>query len=150
MSGRDTVGSVPSILESIPHRPPFSLIDRVIAVEGDTVIAEKRVTADDPLCGRGLGGMLLVEALAQTAACLMGMRRGGDRHLGYLVAASGFRFHAIARPGETVVLRATRTAELGALSRFDAVALVGEREIAAGIMMFSVPPPAAASALPAT
>src|SRR5437667_6562256 len=92
----------------IPHRPPFRLVDRVLSVEGGTVVAEKRVAADDPLLGGGgLGGTLLVEALAQTAACLMGLRHGGESHLGYLVAAAGWKFHAVAAPGETVTLRAT-------------------------------------------
>ena len=127
-----------------PHRPPFSLVDRVISVAGDTVVAEKRVTAGDPLCGGGgLGGLLLIEALAQAAACLMGTRHGGDRHRGYLVAASGFKFHAIAQPGETVELRARQTAALGVLHRFEVAARVGAREIAAGQMTFAIEPAAA-------
>lgn len=123
----------------IPHRPPFSLVDRVVRIEGETVLAEKRVTAGDPLLGDGgLGGLLLIEALAQTAACLMGSQRGGAGHLGYLVAAQGWKFRASAAPGEIVLLQATRTSALGPLHRFEGQARVGDRELGGGTMTFAV------------
>jgi 3-hydroxyacyl-[acyl-carrier-protein] dehydratase len=126
--------------ELLPHRPPWSLVDRVVSVDGETVTAEKRLSPGDPLCGAGgLGGPLCLEALAQTAACLMGHRSGGARgHHGYLVAARGWKFPSTALPGETVSLVATRTAALGALAAFTGVARVGDREIASGEMTFAV------------
>ena len=129
-----------ALRDLIPHRPPWGLIDRLVSVEGNVVVAEKQVSGDDPLLGMGgLGGALAIEALAQTAACLMGWR-GSDRgrHRGYLVAARGFRFPSFARSGETVTLRAEKTSELGDLHGFSGRATVGEREIAAGTMTFAV------------
>jgi 3-hydroxyacyl-[acyl-carrier-protein] dehydratase len=126
-------------IDLIPHRPPFLLVDRVIAVEDDRVDAEKLVTAGDPLVGDGgLGGPLLMEACAQTAACLMGALGGGEGHLGYLVAAQGWKFLDFARPGEIARFSARRVSMLGALHRFEAVARVGERELASGTMTFAV------------
>lgn len=136
--GRDTVGGMGSILQLLPHRPPFLLIDRVVEVEAGRVVAEKRVAAGDPLLGRGLSGPMCIEALSQTAACLMGSREPGQRHLGYLVAAQGWKFQGMAEPGETVTLEARLVAELGALSRFEGRARVGERELASGTMTFAV------------
>lgn len=115
------------------------MIDRVVSCEGQTVVALRRVVGGDPLLGdQGLRGPMLVEALAQAAACLMGLTEGKGAHLGYLVAAAGWKFHSTALPGETVTLTATRTATLGALHRFTGSAHVGEREIASGTMTFSV------------
>ncbi len=124
----------------LPHRPPWALVDRVVSADGATVVAEKRVTVDDPLLGAGgLGGPLALEALAQTAACLMGLSAEGRAgHRGYLVAARGWKFPSRALPGETVTLTATKTSALGALHGFDAAARVGEREIAAGSFTFAV------------
>lgn len=123
----------------IPHRPPFLLVDEVVAIEGDEVRAVRRVAVDDPLVGdAGLRGPMLIEALAQTAACLMGASGGGAGHLGYLVAAQGWKFSGIVRPGETVALSARRVSALGALHRFEGVARVDGREIAAGTMTFAV------------
>lgn len=145
---RDTVAAVHPIpspsrfgspLALLPHRAPFLLVDRVLCVEGEQVTAEKRLTADDPLLVDGvLPGPLLIEALAQTSACLMGAGNAGREHLGYLVAAQGWKFPSRARAGDTLALTAVRTATLGALHRFDGVARVGEREVASGSMSFAV------------
>ena len=130
-------------IDLLPHRSPFLLVDRVLSVESDEVRAEKRVTAGDPLLGdAGLGGPLLVEALAQTCACLMGAQHlaagGGGRHLGYLVAAQAWKFSDFARPGETALLFARRQSSRGALHRFTASARVASRPLAEGIMTFAV------------
>lgn len=124
----------------IPHRAPWLLVDRVVSVAGATVVAERRVTAGDLLTGEvGLGGPLVLEACAQTAACLMGSEHAGESgHRGYLVAAKGWKFPSFARPGETVTLTATKVSSLGELHGFEARATVGEREVASGTMTFAV------------
>ena len=129
-------------LGRIPHQPPWLLVDRVVAVDGETVRAERRLTLDDPLvCEDGLAETLTLEALAQAAACMNAGELGA--HRGYLVAATGFEFDGRARPGETLLLEATRQASLGALIRFQGVARAlapgGEaRIIARGLMTFAV------------
>ena len=127
-----------SILDLLPHRPPWSLVDRVLSIEAGRVTAEKRVCADDPLVGQGIGGPLVIEALSQAAACLMGSQTPGRPHIGYLVAAQGWKFHSIAKPGETLTLAAHRVAELGTLYRFEGQAWVGARAVASGTMTFAV------------
>lgn len=124
-------------LDLIPHRAPWLLVDRVVARGADEVTAEKRLAADDPLLADGeLGEVLVVEALAQAAACL---NAGGlGRHRGLLVAAAGFAFDGRARAGETLTLVARRTAALGALVRFSVEARVAERVIARGQLTFAV------------
>jgi 3-hydroxyacyl-[acyl-carrier-protein] dehydratase len=118
----------------IPHRPPWLLVDRVVSRAPDRVEAEKRVTVGDPL--GALQGMLLVEALAQAAACANAGFLGG--HRGYLVAAQNFQFEGRARPGDTVRLVAVRTGTFGALAKFDGEASVEGRVIARGSMTFAL------------
>lgn len=134
----------PSLL---PHRPPFSLLDRLVHADlpSGRVVAERRVTASDALwparapdpaaasCGGGRDGTLppviVIEALCQAAACYSGLLRASDRdrqpgtvHHGYLVGAVDFRFPSLVQVGETLVLEVTRKESLGALVAFSAQA----------------------------
>lgn len=125
------------MIDAIPHRPPWLLVDRVTARGDEHVEAEKRVAADDPLlAGDELPELLVLEALAQTAACLNAGALG--KHQGLLVAASRVEFDGRARAGDVVLLRAKKTATMGTLVRFETEALVGERVIARGEMTFAV------------
>ncbi|MGZ3425189.1 MAG: hypothetical protein ACXVCV_01005 [Polyangia bacterium] len=125
------------LVDLIPHRAPWLLIDRVIARSDDSVEAEKRVAADDPLLAPdGLPELLALEALAQTAACVNAGAVG--RHRGLLVAASHVAFDGRAQAGDVIALRARRTATLGSLLRFEVEARVGDRVIARGEMTFAV------------
>src|SRR5512146_2054960 len=125
------------LVDLIPHRAPWLLVDRVVARSADTVEAERRVAADDPLLAGGeLPELLVLEALAQTAACLNAGALG--KHQGLLVAASRVEFGERARAGDVVALKARKTATMGTLVRFEAEARVGERLIARGEMTFAV------------
>jgi 3-hydroxyacyl-[acyl-carrier-protein] dehydratase len=128
-----------ALVDLIPHRPPWLLVDRVVARGEDQVEAEKLLAAGDPLLAPdGLPELLVLEALAQTAACL---NAGGlGRHRGLLVAATRVEFDGRAQAGERVTLVARRTAVLGALIRVVAQARVGERVIARGELTFAVTP----------
>jgi 3-hydroxyacyl-[acyl-carrier-protein] dehydratase len=125
----------------LPHRPPWLRIDSVSALEGDRVVAQKRISANDPLVGGGLGGFLVLDLAAQAAACLMAARSPGQGgHLGYLVAAQGWKFHRLAIPGETLTLEVTRQAELGPLVRFAGTIRVGEFAVAEGEFTCAIRP----------
>ena len=126
------------LVDLIPHRPPWLLVDRVTARSEDQVAAEKRLSVADPLLAPdGLPELLALEALAQTAACLNAGTHG--RHRGLLVAASRVEFPSgRAQAGDLVSLRAQRTATMGALVRFAVEARVGERVIVRGEMTFAV------------
>ena len=132
--------SPPGGLPPIPHRPPWLLVDRVTGTDpaAGRVTATKLLSHNDPLVGDGLADVYVVEALAQTAACLESAERGA--HQGMLVAVSGFRFASRARAGETLTLEATRRATMGALHRFSCRASVDERLVGEGELTFAVEP----------
>lgn len=127
-----------SLLARAPHRPPFRLVDRVIATSATEIVAERRVTHDDPLIGNVLSGSLLVEALAQTAALLATAELGA--HAGYLVALRDVVFDGNVSAGDTIRLRATRIGALGALHRVEAAGSVGDRVVVRGQLTFAVEP----------
>jgi 3-hydroxyacyl-[acyl-carrier-protein] dehydratase len=126
------------LIPQIPHRPPWSLVDRVVEVDREAarVVAVKRVSAGDPLVDGALPGLYVVEALAQAAACLRGAEHGA--HGGMLVAAQGCELAAQVSPGDTLTLTATRRATLGALHRFRCEARVDERVVMTGELTFAI------------
>ena len=125
------------LVDLLPHRPPWRLVDRVLARETSRVECVKLLASADPLLFHDeLPELLVVEALAQAAACLNAGQLG--RHRGLLVAASHFEFQGRARAGETVRLVATKEAALGALLRFSGEAFAGERMLARGQLTFAV------------
>src|ERR1700748_3886094 len=126
-------------IDLLPHRPPWLLVDRVVAQTETTVEAHKLLAADDPLLVRPtleLPDFLVLEALAQAAACLATEALG--RHTGLLVAATHFHAQDRARTGEILRLVAEREAMLGRLHRFAGHAFVGERAIASGRLTFAL------------
>jgi 3-hydroxyacyl-[acyl-carrier-protein] dehydratase len=125
------------LVDLLPHRPPWLLVDRVIVREAARVECVKQLASADPLLFNDeLPELMLIEALAQAAACLNTGELG--RHRGLLVAASKFEFAGRARAGETVRLVATKEAALGALLRFSVAAYAGERLLTRGQLTFAV------------
>jgi 3-hydroxymyristoyl/3-hydroxydecanoyl-(acyl carrier protein) dehydratase len=127
-------------LALIPHRPPWLLVDRV-EVDGEQARGLRQVTAGDALDGEAgaLSQLLVVEALAQTAAAVMGARlAAGAGHGGYLVEVRGMRFGPPPRPGAPLELSATHVAALGRLHRFTARATQRGAVVAEGTMSFAV------------
>jgi 3-hydroxyacyl-[acyl-carrier-protein] dehydratase len=74
------------ILKLLPHRYPFLLVDRVIAIRGDeSCIGIKNVTVNEPYFQGHfpnrpvMPGVLLIEGMAQTAGAICSLARGPDR-----------------------------------------------------------------------
>lgn len=108
--GAEPVGRV--ILEALRQRPPFLFID---ALDPDslpgTAVAYFTFPAEAPyFAGHFPGdpvvpGVLLVEAMAQTARCALYLYLGVPTS-GYLVRVDRCRFQQLVRPGELLTLRA--------------------------------------------
>lgn len=125
------------LVDLIPHRPPWLLVDGVVARSADGVEAVKLLAADDPTLRDGeWPEAMALEALAQAAACVNAGALGA--HHGLLVAARDVVFDGRARAGDRVALHARKLAALGALVRFAVEARVGERLIARGELTFAV------------
>lgn len=104
-------GELPRPEELIAHRPPFLLVDRLVEmVAGRSAIGEWDITGEEWfLSGHFPGrpivpGVLLCEALAQTAACaLLADERFAGR-LPLFGGIDGARFRRQVVPGDTVTL----------------------------------------------
>src|SRR5436190_15969182 len=96
------------VMELLPHRYPFLMVDRVLRFEGETkCIGVKSVTVNEPFfAGHFPGhpvmpGVLQVEAMAQVASILMlKLTKSGSGRLGYFVSADGVKFRKPVFPGD--------------------------------------------------
>lgn len=101
---------VKAIMDVLPHRYPFLLVDRVLAIEENAIVALKNVTVNEPFFqGHFPGapvfpGVLLVEAMAQAGGVLM-LRDIPDRHqkLIYFTGIDHCRFRRPVVPGDQVI-----------------------------------------------
>ncbi|MEN9419738.1 MAG: hypothetical protein RI988_3359 [Pseudomonadota bacterium] len=102
------------VLKMLPHRYPFLLVDRVLAVEkGVSIRALKNVTINEPFFNGHfphrpvMPGVLMLEALAQAAAILSFETEGAvpDQNTVYYFAGiDGARFKRPVEPGDQLVL----------------------------------------------
>lgn len=105
---------IEAIMGLLPHRPPFLLVDRVVALEpGKRIVALKAVTMNEPFfAGHFPGhpvmpGVLILEALAQTAALLAMKSLTAEqtaRKVTYLMGIDGARFRRPVVPGDRLEL----------------------------------------------
>jgi len=132
------------IQELLPHRYPFLMVDRIEECEpGQRAVGIKNVTIGEPYFeGHFPGnpvmpGVLIVEALAQTAAVL-----GYETHPDYvdqggvlLMGLDKVHFRRPVVPGDTLRLEVTLVKERGAIWRISGKATVdGERAAEADLM----------------
>lgn len=98
------------ILEYMPHRYPFMLIDRVLEYEeGKSLLAIKNVTYNEPFFPGHfperpvMPGVLVVEALAQASGILI-FFISNDNNLFYFAGIDNARFKRIVEPGDQLHL----------------------------------------------
>jgi 3-hydroxyacyl-[acyl-carrier-protein] dehydratase len=106
---------IEEVMQFLPHRYPFLLVDRVVEMElGKTVTAIKNVTINEPFFpGHFPGapvmpGVLILEAMAQAAALLSFKTKGyTPEQIGvvYFAGIDGARFKKPVKPGDQLVLK---------------------------------------------
>jgi 3-hydroxyacyl-[acyl-carrier-protein] dehydratase len=146
MARRAPVAANPSdiditeIMERIPHRYPFLLVDRCEDYKAsESIVGIKCVTVNEPFFPGHfphfavMPGVLIVEAMAQAAAVLslksLGHKNDG-KWVYYFVGIDGARFKRPVVPGDTLTLEVTAGATRRGMAKFTAVAKVGT-EVAA-------------------
>ncbi|HEX8963572.1 MAG TPA: 3-hydroxyacyl-ACP dehydratase FabZ [Rhodocyclaceae bacterium] len=138
------------ILEYLPHRYPFLLVDRVMeVVPGERITALKNATVNEPFFPGHyphhpvMPGVLIIEALAQTAAILSFKTLGGkpdDKSVYYFVGIDGARFKRPVSPGDQLVMEVSIVANKRGLWKFAAVAKVDGSVAAEAELMCTVRP----------
>lgn len=133
------------IMEFLPHRYPFLLIDKIIEiVPGEKVVAQKNVTMNEQFFqGHFPGkpvmpGVLIMEALAQAGACVVLSLEENKGKIAYLGAMDKCKFRKQVVPGDVLMLemeiiKLKKNAGVG-----KAVALVDGKKVAEAEIMFMI------------
>ncbi|MDT7835451.1 3-hydroxyacyl-ACP dehydratase FabZ [Aquabacterium sp. OR-4] len=133
------------ILRKLPHRYPILLVDRVLEVVKDQRIkALKNVSINEPyFLGHFpnrpvMPGVLMLEALAQSAALLSFESMGSDIDddtVVYFVGIDGARFKRVVEPGDQLILEASIDRVRAGIYKYKARASVaGETAVEAELM----------------
>ncbi len=137
-----------AILNILPHRYPFLLIDKIVEFKLDEkIVSIKNVTMNEPFFqGHFPGnpimpGVLILEAMAQTGGIMM--LNGNDKikeSVVYFMGIDKARFRKPVLPGDTLVIEAIMTNKRRNVCQFDSKAYVrGELVCEASLMATVVP-----------
>jgi beta-hydroxyacyl-ACP dehydratase FabZ len=138
---------VQQILDLLPHRYPFLLVDRVVEMQGtEKIVALKNVTFNEPFFqghfpGRPvMPGVLIVEAMAQAGGLLL-MDQIPDREskLVYFMGIDNVRFRKPVLPGDQLLMEVEMLQLRGKVAKMKGTArvdgkVVAEAEMLAGLV----------------
>jgi 3-hydroxyacyl-[acyl-carrier-protein] dehydratase len=134
------------IMRVLPHRYPFLLVDRVVELEpGRRAVGIKQVSANEPqftghFPGRPImPGVLMVEALAQTAGIAVLTLDTYRGKLGLFAGIDECRFKRMVVPGDTLRLEVTVEKLRGMFGRVRAVASVDDEVAVEAVLSIIIP-----------
>ena len=141
---------ITQVMQYLPHRYPFLLIDKVTELElGKTITAIKNVTINEPFFpGHFPGapvmpGVLILEAMAQAAAILsfrtMGIKPD-DKSVYYFAGIDRARFKKPVMPGDQLVLEVSIERTVRNVVKYAGKAYVGEALVAEAELLCTLRP----------
>ncbi len=149
-AARETLGTadIARVLELLPHRYPFLMIDRIIDIDADnSATGVKNVTFNEPFFQGHfpnfpiMPGVLLIEGMAQTAGaiCVAALGEVYQPQVVYFMGIDKAKFRRPVVPGDTVHYHVRKIRNRGPVWRFACEAkvngmLVAEGEISAMIV----------------
>jgi len=131
-----SVFEIGRVMEMIPHRYPFLMIDRVIdVVPNESAVGIKNVSINEPhFPGHFprrpvMPGVLIIEAMAQTAAVLVVRTLGpaAEGKLVYFMTVDNARFRRPVVPGDQVHVHVRKLRQRGSVWKFRGEAMVGSK-----------------------
>lgn len=140
--------SLAEILEALPHRYPFLMIDRIVDIDADeSAVGIKNVTFNEPIFqGHFPGnpifpGVLIIEGMAQTAGAIVIKHdsTSGRKNIVLMLGVDNARFRKPAGPGDTIEFHITKMHRRRNVGRYEAKAkvngtIIAEAEITAMIV----------------
>jgi 3-hydroxyacyl-[acyl-carrier-protein] dehydratase len=136
-----------AILQYLPHRYPFLLVDRVLECRGGEFIrALKNVTYNEPYFAGHfphrpvMPGVIIIEALAQIAGILAFVTAGAipnENTRFYFVGIDKARFRKPVTPGDQLLLTARLERSFKGIWRLSTAALVDDAEVATADIMIA-------------
>lgn len=134
------------VLDTLPHRYPFLMIDRVVEFIGnDELVAIKNVSINEPFFNGHfpgdpvMPGVLQIEAMAQAAGVLMLRRTSNEGKTAFFMSCDKVKFRKAVRPGDQLVINAKLTKNRGnKIGVAECNCTVGGMVVSSGELMFAV------------
>ncbi len=133
------------VMQILPHRYPFLMVDRIIGFEADNKITGvKSITINEPFFqGHFPGhpvmpGVMQVEAMAQVASILLYKLAKTSSRVGYFMSADDVKFRKPVFPGDTIFIHAELTKSRGnRLAKAKCYCVVNDAVVSEGELMFT-------------
>ncbi|EHI75476.1 3-hydroxyacyl-ACP dehydratase FabZ [Streptococcus tangpeifui] len=132
------------IKEALPHRYPMLLVDRVLEMSEEEIVAIKNVTSNEPFFEGHfpeypvMPGVLIMEALAQTAGVLELSKEGNHGKLVFYAGMDKVKFKKQVVPGDQLVMTAKFIKRRGSIAVVEAKAEVDGKLAASGTLTFAL------------
>lgn len=130
------------IMSILPHRYPFLLVDRISEIDliNKSIVGIKNVSANEPqFTGHFpsepvMPGVLIIEAMAQTAAILVAksMESMDEKEVLFLSIEKA-KFRKLVQPGDILVMRVNLIQNKGAVWKFRATSKVNNKIVSEGV-----------------
>jgi 3-hydroxyacyl-[acyl-carrier-protein] dehydratase len=132
----------------LPHRYPFLLVDRVIALEPDKrIVGIKNVSSNEHYLSKGINGQppalpptILTEAIAQVGAILILSKPENRNRLPMFMGIEHVRYRGLVRPGDVVEIEALVKRLRSRMGVLTGRARVNGRVVLHGTMTFALGP----------
>ena len=142
----ETALDIRRVLDTLPHRAPFLMIDRVTEFRGeDELVAVKSVSINEPwFQGHFPGnpvfpGVLQLEAMAQAAGILMLRRGSSEGRVAFFMSADKVKFRKPVRPGDQLMVTARLTKTRGnKLATAECLCAVDGQTVSSAELMFAI------------
>jgi UDP-3-O-[3-hydroxymyristoyl] N-acetylglucosamine deacetylase/3-hydroxyacyl-[acyl-carrier-protein] dehydratase len=114
---------IDAVMQALPHRYPFLMVDRVLAIDDKRITALKNVSANEPYFqGHFPGhpimpGVLQLEAMAQAAGLLMLRQVENAGQIAYFMAAEDVKWRKPVKPGDTLIIEVELTKARGKIGK---------------------------------
>ena len=136
--------NIEQIMKILPHRPPFLLVDRVLKVDGNKIIATKNVTMNEPFfAGHFPGhpimpGVLQLEAIAQVAGIVLLKSTEKVSQMAYFMSAEDVKWRKPVVPGDVLVIEVELTKVRGKIGKAKGVCKVGGEVVSEADVTFMI------------
>jgi UDP-3-O-[3-hydroxymyristoyl] N-acetylglucosamine deacetylase/3-hydroxyacyl-[acyl-carrier-protein] dehydratase len=134
------------VMQILPHRYPFLMVDRVTKIEGNRIFAVKGVTINEPYFqGHFPGhpimpGVMQLEAIAQVAGILMMKQAENAGQIAYFMSAEDVKWRKPVVPGDTLVIEVELTKMRGKIGKAKGVCKVRNEVVSEAEVTFMLRP----------
>lgn len=138
--------NITEIMEILPHRYPFLLVDKIVDFDEESkrAVGIKNVTVNEPFFqghfpGRPImPGVLILEAMAQVGAVIILKSPEFAGKLAVFTGVDSMKFRRQVMPGDTLRLEAALTKMRGSMGKAQVSAYVGDAVAAKGEISFAI------------